>query len=164
MKTQIQKSIKSLGKDYLMQLLSFIEEEDLDFIQEMEYSQEELIKKTSKFFDNKDDSLIKKISKDLFKSNSKLFGQIFTKKDIQAKPPKPKSANNNSQLTENQQMVLNKINRLIQSSETGKIRTDSLTFKDKSKFFVGGVLTTLVERSLIRIEVENKRKFIHLIK
>lgn len=165
MKLTIAKTIKGLSQENLIQLVSFIDDEDIDFVTEMNYSVEELLEKAETFFSKKDDSTLKIVSKDLQQANEKLHALIFTKKDTSSSDNKRSSntSKTTDSLTPNQTLVINKIRKMIEKSATGKIRTDSIEIKDKSKFFLGGVLTTLVEKKLIFIEIEDKKKYVKLV-
>lgn len=162
MKLLIQKAVKGLQDQHLMQLLAFIEEEELDFIQEMKYSNAELLEKVEKFFKDKDDATLKTISKDLSAANPKLHPLVFAKKEPAVSSSPRHNSKSGNVLTPNQTLVINKIRKLIDKNQNGKVRTDSIVIKDKSKFFLGGVLTTLVEKKLIVVEVEDKKKYVKL--
>lgn len=163
MKTKILKVVSTLDIDQIIGLTSFIEDDDMSGIKDTDYDLEDLRGKVGKFFDSKTDQVLKTILKDLKAHDVMLHDLFVDNKPKVARPTvvRPKTEAGET-LTPNQKLVMSKINRLVKASSTGKTRTDSVVIKDKSKFFVGGVLTTLVEKGVITIAIEDKKKFISL--
>lgn len=163
MKERIIKLIRGLAEKDLRLLLSFVKNEDIDFINQLDYSKEELIEECVGFFDSKDTLLLRRISKDLENFNKALKNKIYKpRKASKSALTVVVSGGEEVRLTDNQKIVLKKIEQLIARSDDKRIRTDSVEIKDKSKFFLGGVLTTLIEKNLIQVTLDKKTKFITL--
>lgn len=166
MKSQIKKALDTLDEKNLLKLLSFIEDEDIDFLREKDYTKVELLESSYNFFEGKNDQTLKVISQDLHKFEEALHDKIFSKRDIKnSQTQKEKLAKKSGDsLTPNQTMVLNRIKKLLEKSPTGLVRTDNIDIRNKSKFFIGGVLTTLVERKIVLIEIIDKKKYAKILK
>lgn len=163
MRTKILKSIESLDINMIVSLTSFIEDDDMSFILETNYDLDELRSRVSNFFGNKEDKDLKKILKDLKKFDeptreSLNKTEVKKEKVVQVRI----KSDNGESMTSNQKLVMSKIIRMVKASANNRIRTDSVIIKDKSKFFVGGVLTTLIEKGLIVVTLEEKKKFISI--
>lgn len=163
MRTKILKSIESLDINMIVSLTSFIEDDDMSFILETNYDLDDLRSRVSNFFGNKEDKDLKKILKDLKKfdeATRESLNKTEVKKEkvVQVRI----KSDNGESMTSNQKLVMSKIIRMVKASANGRIRTDSVIIKDKSKFFVGGVLTTLIEKGLIVVTLEEKKKFISI--
>lgn len=165
MKSSLKKALDSLKEENLTQLFSFIEEEDLEFINEKGYTKEEMLQRAYDFFEGKNDQTVKLISQDLHKFNVTLHDMLFAKKEVVSQTNR-RSGNQSKQnsLTPNQTLVMNRINKIFEKNNIDKVRTDNIDIRGKSKFFLGGVLTTLVERKLVAIEIIDKKKYVVLVK
>lgn len=161
MKERIIKLVKELSESDLRLLLSFIREEELDFINQLVYTRQELIEECVVFFNNKDSNILRAVAKDLEQFDKRLKNSIIKHRRTSATVATATKIGE-VKLTDNQKLVLRKIEQMSAKTEDGRVRIDFIEIKDKSKFFLGGVITTLVEKQVIAVEITDKKKFVKI--
>lgn len=161
MKQKLIKLIGTLEMNELVSLLSFVQNEDIEFVESAGYTQEEAVTICRKFFENKKPETMRIISKEFSDAHPDLHKKLFISRRTSTASVDSKAGK--ISLTDNQRLLLNQIKSMVNRSNDGKVRTDFIKVKDKSKFFVGGVITTLIEKNIIKVELIEGKKFASLV-
>lgn len=161
MKQKLIKLIGTLEMNELVSLLSFVQNEDMEFVESAGYTQEEAVTICRKFFENKKPETMRIISKEFSDAHPDLHKKLFISRRTSTTNVDSKAGK--ISLTDNQRLLLNQIKSMVNRNNDGKVRTDFIKVKDKSKFFVGGVITTLIEKNIIKVESIEGKKFASLV-
>lgn len=161
MKQKLIKLIGTLEMNELVSLLSFVQNEDIEFVESAGYTQEEAVTICRRFFENKKPETMRIISKEFSDAHPDLHKKLFISRRTSTTNVDSKAGK--ISLTDNQRLLLNQIKSMVNRNNDGKVRTDFIKVKDKSKFFVGGVITTLIEKNIIKVELIEGKKFASLV-